>query len=650
MVPNRLIAVIACMQVICGSARGGEYFLSTTGSDSQSGALDAPWATFAHAAPLLAAGDTLNIRGGIYAERLVLTGKAGTAKAPIVIRPYGEEIVVIDGATLTVPGGGRMGLVAILDCDHLTLSGIAIRNFKTSSSNRIPAGIQIEGRGDGVAIRNCTVSGIWQSSTSTAGNGFGICVYGTQAESIANLLLEGNTVHDLRTGQSESVVLNGNVRDFKVLRNHVYNCNNIGIDFIGYEGSAPAAVDRARNGVCRENLVHDIDSAFNPGYGGNASTGGGDEAAAGIYVDGGSDIVIERNRVQRCNFGIELASEHGTGFTERIVMRNNLLDHNYGPGIIMGGYDSQRGTTRLCEVRNNTIYQNDTRRTYGGQIALQFYLKENLFINNVIWADPVTKQMIIHYVEGGTAAKRAFDAATNTFDYNLYYCTGNAGDIEFGLNPTGTGSSSGNKSYNGLAAWRTAVGGDANSIFGNPGFAVAAPGAAAHPADFKISESSHARDHGQASPPFAAADGEADYFGASRVANGRVDAGMHEYLNDLQSWRDLHFKKPDGGTGAGDHDDPDSDGLANLIEYSQGTDPSVADASLGPRGGVMGNVFRFSYRREVPALSYTVETSSDFANWPTASVAEGTDSMGNFWRDFPITGGVPFFARLRVVR
>ena len=42
-------------------------------------------------------------------------------------------------------------------------------------------------------------------------------------------------MHNLRTGQSESVALNGNVTNFKVIKNHVYDCNNIGIDFIGYE-------------------------------------------------------------------------------------------------------------------------------------------------------------------------------------------------------------------------------------------------------------------------------------------------------------------------------------------------------------------------------------------------------------------------------
>ncbi len=633
-----------------GAAGAAQYFLSAGGSDSQLGTLESPWKTFAHAGGQLAAGDTLNLRAGSYGERLVLIGKSGTVAAPIVIRPYLEETVAIDGAALTVPAGGRAGLVALTDCNHVIISGITIRDFKTADSSRTPAGILIEGGGEGVRISSCTVSGIWQSSTSTAGNGFGIAVYGTKSTSISNLVLDGNEVHDLRTGQSESVVLNGNVRNFQVLRNHVHHCNNIGIDFIGYEGSAPAAVDRAREGICRENLVHDIDSAFNPGYNGNFATGGGDESAAGIYVDGGSDIVIERNRVRRCNFGIELASENAAGFTDRIVMRDNLLDHNFGPGIIMGGYDSNRGTTKLCEVRNTTLYRNDSRRTYGGQIALQFYLKDNVFLNNVVWTDSVTKQAIVHYVEGGTAALRAFDKGTNRFDYNIYFGSGNAGDIEFGLNPTGGGGNAGNKSYNGLAAWQAAVDGEAHSIFGNPGFAVPSPGVDGEPADYKIAPGSLARDRGEPSPPFVETAGEMDFFGSSRIANGRIDAGMHEYLDDSQTWRDLYFKLPDGGPGANDGDDPDADGFANLMEYSQGMNPTIGDTELGPNGAMVGGLLRFNYRRNVADLSYVVQTSADLVNWPPAVVAEQKDSMGNYWRDFPLAGGAPFFTRLRVSR
>lgn len=630
----------------CAVSSAADRFVAPGGSDANPGSLEQPWQTFAHAAGQLVAGDTLFLRSGIYTERLILTGKSGTAEAPIVIRNYESESPVIDGETVTVPAGGRVGLVVLDNCSHVHLSGIEVKNFLTTAAARTPAGIQIEGSGSGLQVTGCKVHHIWQSSTSASANGFGIAVYGTSATPIDGLLLDGNEVFDLRTGQSESVVLNGNVTNFIVSRNHVYDCNNIGIDFIGYEGSAPTAVDRARDGICRENHVHDIDTSHNPGYGGNFTNGGGERSAAGIYIDGGINITVERNRVHACDFGIELASENASGFTEQIRLLDNLLHHNLGAGLIMGGYDSNRGKTRLCQIRNNTFFRNDVLQTFGGQIALQFYLENNVFKSNIVWADATTKQMIVHYVEGGTAAQRAFGPG-NVFDYNLYFCEGAEGDIEFGLNLTGTGGSAGNVSYSGLAAWRAAVGSDAKSDFHDPGFAVPVPGAAAAPSDFRLTNASFSRDRGEPSPPYIPAAGEKDFSGASRVANSRVDVGCHEFMTGLQAWRDAHFSLPDGGSGAGNEDDPDDDGVRNLVEYSQGMDPNVSDVSLAPGRIPTTGFFRFGYRKNAPELDYSVQISSTLEDWVATDLPEQGDGNGSFWRDFPLVSG-PRFVRLAV--
>ena len=627
-----------------GVSRAGDFYIAPAGNDGSPGSVSQPWKTFAHAVTQLGAGDTLYMRAGTYAERLILSGKAGHAGAPIVIRNLEGEAPVIDGTTLTVPTGGRAGLVVLENCSHVHFRGIEVRNFQTTVSAATPAGIQIEGSGSGLRITGCKVHHIWQSSTAASSNGFGICVYGTSATPIDGMVLEGNEVSDLRTGQSESIVLNGNVTHFTVSGNHVHDCNNIGIDFIGYEGSAPAAVDRARDGTCRGNLVHGIDSSFNPGYGGNFTTGGGERSAAGIYIDGGTNITVERNRVYGCNFGIELASEDASGFTDGIRLLNNLLHHNMGSGLIMGGYDANRGKTRLCEIRNNTLFRNDTLQTFGGQIAIQFYFEQNTLKNNIVWASQATKQMVIHYVEGGTAAQRAFGTG-NVFEDNIYFCEGAESGIEFGLNPTGSGSNGGNKTYAGLAAWRAAVGSDSRSAFHDPGFVVAVPVASPQAADFKLGTASFSRDRGEAS--FVPPAGEKDYFGNSRLAGGRVDAGCHEFMTALQAWRDLHFSLPDGGNGAGDEEDPDRDGVRNLIEYSQGMDPLRPDLQLAPSGGKAGAVFRFRYRKNDPTLVYEVQTSEGLGIWSPSPITEQTDGNGDYWRDLPYGAG-RLFIRLSV--
>lgn len=635
-----------CLWGLAGSGwiSAADRYVSPTGNNGNPGTEAQPWATLTYAAGQLAAGDTLFARSGTYSERLVLTGKSGSLAQPITIRNYPGETPIINGAAITVPTGGRQGLVAFINCSHLVFQGFEVTHFVTTAADRIPIGVQIEGAGTGLQILGNQVHHIWQSSTNGSANGFGIAVYGTQTTPILDLVLDGNEVYDLRTGQSESVVLNGNVVGFEVTNNIVHDGNNIGIDFIGYEASAPTGYDRARDGICRSNTVYNIDSAFNPGYSGNFVTGGGSQSAAGIYVDGGTNIIVERNHCYHCNFGIELASENPAGATDYILLRNNLLHHNHSSGLIMGGYDANRGVTDHCQITNNVIYQNDTAVGDSGQVTIQFYFQNNVFKNNIVWAN-ATGQMIIHYVTGGTALKRSFPAG-NVFDYNVYYFNGAAVNAEFGLNPAGS-----NQSYYGLAAWQTAVGGEANSAFHDPGFATAIPGVNPADTDFKLATASFCRDRGEPSPAFTPGVGEKDFFGASRVANGRVDVGLHEWMTSWQGWLDQYFELPDGGGIADALADPDADSATNLMEYSQGMDPTQADSADLPATSIVGgSSLRFTYRKAQPSLTYEVETSATLPgpiDWPSATPPEQTDGLGSYWRDFSLTGG-PLFLRLKV--
>ena len=70
----------------------------------------------------------------------------------------------------------------------------------------------------------------------------------------------------LKTGSSESLVVNGNVTKFRITRNVVHDNNNIGIDVIGFERTAhDPAVDQARDGLVSENVVYNITSRRQPG-------------------------------------------------------------------------------------------------------------------------------------------------------------------------------------------------------------------------------------------------------------------------------------------------------------------------------------------------------------------------------------------------
>ena len=169
--------------------------------------------------------------------------------------------------------------------------------------------------------------------------------------------------------------MNGNVTDFLIQGNRVHDTNNIGIDVIGFEGTAPdPTVDQARDGIVRANEVWNVDSYGNPAY-------GYDRSADGIYVDGGRDVLIEANVVHDINIGIELASEHAGRATRNITARNNLVYDATAIGVAIGGYDRRRGSTEDCVIVNNTIANTD-----GVELLVQFDTRNNTIENNIIVA------------------------------------------------------------------------------------------------------------------------------------------------------------------------------------------------------------------------------------------------------------------------
>lgn len=646
-----------------GVLQAANYYVSTAGNNLNPGTIESPWLTIQHAVSEVTAGDVVHIRAGTYSERVSISNLDGTSIAPIVFQKYaGDSGAAIVDQTGVTPPDGNSQLLRIANCDYITIQGLEFSNLKTAQNsaaqNKLPAGIYIiassTGSSTGVKILNCKVHGIWQNCPDLdnfEANGFGIAVYGhgaSEANAINNLVIDGCEIYDLRTGASESMVLNGNVKNFAVTNNIVYDCNNIGIDIIGYEGTASAAVDRARNGIVSGNTVYNIDTAYNPAYGGNHTTGGGDRSAAGIYVDGGTNIVIERNHVFRCNFGVELASEHASGFTDYITLRNNLLHHNHSAGLIMGGYDEDRGDTRFCTITGNTLYHNDTGNGYDGQILLQFYVSNCSFKNNIVWANSTTKQLWIHYPSGGTTADKEIGANV-TLDYNRYFCsTGSVNDLEFAVF-----KNQARRNFYNLNDWKTHANSlqqDTNSTFSNPGFATATPGTPpASPtaqdlqnirAQFALLASSTAIDAGD--PAYAPTSGERDFTGQLRVLNARVDIGAYEYGTSWQAWQETHFGAPPGAN-SGEEDDPDQDGAENLLEYSQGMNPNVKDAHLMPTASQVGSSVRFNYRKAAGELAYTVQQNTTLpGTWTTLGTTEFSGN-GQYWREVPLTGPARFF-------
>src|SRR3984957_18784482 len=209
---------------------GASFYVSKTGSDGNSGSYTAPWLTIQHAATSVSAGATVYVEAGVYNESITLPN-SGTASNYITFENYPGQAPVIDGTGLSVTG--TQGLVNIVNQSYVTVSGFEIRNYTTSKAALTPAGIWVTGSGSGVQLLNNLVHNITTTSEKN-GNAFGIAVYGTSSTPITDITISGNQIYSLKTGESETMNVDGNVTYFSITNNVVHDNDNIGIDAIGF--------------------------------------------------------------------------------------------------------------------------------------------------------------------------------------------------------------------------------------------------------------------------------------------------------------------------------------------------------------------------------------------------------------------------------
>jgi len=480
------------------ASTGSTFYVSPSGSDSNSGTQSSPWQTIQHAADSVHAGDTVYVLAGTYNESVTIAVSGSAAAGPVIFSSYPGQTAIVDGTGLTPSTSSTQGLFNIEDESYVTIQGFEIQNYQTSSPSATPAGIWVTGSGSNIQILNNIVHNIVTTSEKN-GNAFGIAVYGSEAPAaIDSITISGNQVYDLKTGSSETVNVDGNVTNFVISNNIIHDNDNIGIDAIGFEGVSPdPSYDYARNGEISGNTVYNISAINNLGAGNQYN-------ADGIYVDGGSQIVIERNLVYTSDLNIEVASEHSGHVSSYVTVRNNLVYGANSVGISIGGYASNVGGTDHCTIVNNTLYGDDTKNTGSGEFQVQYYATNNIFENNIVYA---TSQGL--FINNYTNS----EPNPVTVDYNLYYSSLSASSANFLWNGT---------NYNGFASYQSATGNDSHSQYANPLFL-----SLATPPNLQVQSTSPAINAGNNLGSTVV--GTVDYAGNPRVQGTTIDLGAYEH-------------------------------------------------------------------------------------------------------------------------
>lgn len=352
----------------CG-AYSQAFHVKKGGDDANSGSESAAWQSIQHAMDHATPGSTVHIHAGTYNERLYVN-VSGTDNHYITFKNHQNDEVIIDGAGLS-----NAALIEIYDVHHVAIEGLIIRNNVQLDA----VGILVNGACDHIRLKGNTVENIHFSANPAAvanenTNAQPIIVYGSDAShAITDLEIINNVVRNCRPGYSEALAVNGNVDGFVVSGNKVHDITNIGIDIIGHEGVCDnPALDQARNGVIRGNVVFNCQSPY--------------ATAAGIYVDGGAHLLIDRNTLYNNQWGIEIGCENVGTTTSDITVSNNFIYQNQSAGIALGGYDYPR-TGKVVDVRivNNTLYNNDQSNDYTGEIYF-FYTEDCSLQNNICYA------------------------------------------------------------------------------------------------------------------------------------------------------------------------------------------------------------------------------------------------------------------------
>ncbi|MCB1086189.1 MAG: right-handed parallel beta-helix repeat-containing protein, partial [Verrucomicrobiae bacterium] len=302
---------------------------------------------------------------------------------------------------------------------------------------------------------------------------------------VSHLVIDGNEIHDCDAAPSEALTLNGNISDFEVTNNHVHDIRGVGIDFIGGEdGMVDDKTKVARNGICRGNRVERVRANYGGGYG------------PGIYVDGGREIVVERNWVSECDLGIEIGAENSGVEVTGISVLSNVISGNDKAGLVVGGYDKKRGRVNGCRFSNNLIRENTHHAKSEAEVWIQ-WASGNVFRNNLIVGRPGAKQPLLSSEISGQE---------NDFDFNLWYQAEGGGRFIWD-----------GKEYPDFGAYREATGLDRRSYRVDP--KLDADG-------IHLQADSPAID--AADPEIAIEEGALDIDGEPRKKGERVDIGPDE--------------------------------------------------------------------------------------------------------------------------
>lgn len=133
-----------------------------------------------------------------------------------------------------------------------------------------------------------------------------------------------------------------------------------------------------------------------------------------------------------------------------------------------------------------------------------------------------------------------------------------------------------------------------------------------------------------------------------RNASGAIALGWNLVLPPVEiSFETYISDAPEGQRGP--HDDPDHDGISNLVEYALNLDFSTSDVQNLPRLNTGDGFLQLSYFKARNSVTYLVQTTSNL-NDPLSWTAGGVDQGGAVANGSMVTASTPAVASKQFLR
>ncbi len=256
---------------------------------------------------------------------------------------------------------GGSGGISIVDSTSVEVYGLTVENYHFAGPAHVPAGILVSVRSDtrntdqsvvphmspcflhggscgDIYIVDDTVRDVkntadenWRSRALCGRknvDAYGIAVIVGGRRPLQHVVVEDDNVSGTRTGQSETVTFNGDVKDFLAAYNVIRDVDNIGLDTIGWETGAA----QANHGLVIGNTIYNVDTLSNSSYGtwSKGRCRSQPENAAGLYDDGASYIWFDNNVVWNTDQGINLDVETPGRETGHLLVSGNVVHDDPG--------------------------------------------------------------------------------------------------------------------------------------------------------------------------------------------------------------------------------------------------------------------------------------------------------------------------------